>query len=89
MYQGNEQQQVEAIVTGRGGTVITDEGMKYMSDPTHMGELQVQWHIARENYETGQVRPCITGTVQFDAKQVQAALNESLRGIVGKIVLKM
>ena len=88
-YSDDEKQQTEAIVASRGATIIPDDGLKYMADPAYWGELQLQWLIARQNYETGKVRPHISGTVPFDAKQLQAALEASVKGTVGKVVVKV
>ena len=88
MYKGEEKQQVEAILASRGVNLIADDALKYMI-ADHNGELQVQWQVARQNYESGKVRPVITGTVPFDAKQLQAALDASAKGMVGKLVVKV
>ena len=88
LYKGEEKQQVEAILAGRDANLIADDALKYMISD-HNGELQVQWQIARQKYESGKVRPVITGTVPFDARQLQAALDESAKGMVGKLVVKV
>lgn len=88
-YSGDEKRQVETIVASRGASIIEDEGLKYMTDVACRGELQVQWQIARENYEAGKVRPRITATVPFDAEQLQAAIDASAKGTVGKVVAKI
>ena len=90
IYRGDEKQQVEALVASRGGTLIEDEISKYWTASSpHRGEQEVQWQIARQNYEAGKVRPHITATVPFDAKQLQAAMDESVTGVVGKMVVKI
>ena len=88
-FTDDEKQQVEAIVASRGATIVVDEGLKYMYDEAHRGELERQWQTARQNYEAGKVRPHISATVPFDAKQVQAALDASMQGVVGKVVVKI
>ena len=88
-YTGDEKAQVEAIVASRGATIIEDEGLKYLTDDVYRGELQKQWKLARQQYETGKVKPHITSTVPFDAKLLQDAIEASTKGTVGKVVVKI
>ena len=84
--------EVEGIVAGRGGTSLIGDLGRYARDPVWIARLSKlrEGHLmARQLYAEGLVRPHITATVPFEAAVLQKALEDSMKGVVGKWVVKV
>ena len=85
------QQEVEGTVTGRGGTVLLGDLGRYATDPAYVAKMPqvMEGHrLARQLYVEGRVKPYISATIPLEPALLEKAVRDSLRGVVGKWVVK-
>ena len=85
-------QEVETIVNSRGGKVVIGDLGRYSLDPAYKDKLSLLadgLRLGRQLYAERRVRPFISATLPLDASALQQALQNSLTGTVGKVVVKV
>ena len=87
-----QQAAVEGIIAARGGSVVLGDWGRYAVNPDYIaktGELMKGMAEGKRLYAEGLLRPHISATIPLEPKSLQQALQESLKGAVGKVVVKV
>ena len=83
---------LETIVTSRGGKLVIGDLARYSTDPafqSNVHSLSEGVRMARQLYAEGQVKPYISATVPLEASALQQAVQDSGKGVLGKVVVKV
>ena len=83
---------VETIVSSRGAHVLLGDLGRYTLDPTYAKKvpaLNDGLRLGKQLYAEGRVKPYISATLPLEASALQAAVLDSVKGTVGKKVVKV
>jgi len=88
----NLQQELETIVNSRGGKLFIGDLARYSMDPAYLSKVPLLaegMRLGRQLYAERRVRPFVSATVPLEAGTLQQALQDSQKGTVGKVVVKV